>query len=130
MAFVDPKLQLVVQTDASTQGIGAVLLQRGGVHGDQPVAYLSRCFNPTEQRWSTIEQEAFALYFAIKQWSHFLDGRHFEVQTDHRNLLWMAKSETPKVVRWHLQLMEFDFYCCSHTGCGKCYCRRAIATSW
>jgi len=109
LAFIDPQLELVVQTDASTKGIGAVLLQRGGAHGEQPIAYLSRSFNSTEQRWSTIEQEAFALFFAIKNWSHYLDGRHFVVETDHRNLLWMSTSETPKVVRWHLQLMEYDF---------------------
>ncbi|GKT26748.1 hypothetical protein ADUPG1_013469, partial [Aduncisulcus paluster] len=33
----------------------------------------------------------------------------FELQTDHRNLLYMEKSESPKIVRWRLLMQEFDY---------------------
>jgi hypothetical protein len=32
----------------------------------------------------------------------------FIVEIDHKNLLYVAKSETPKVVRWRTFLGEFD----------------------
>lgn len=70
---------------------------------------MSRTFNATETNWSTIEQEAFAIYFAIKHWDHFLAGTHFTVETDHRNLVYMHQSSTPKVMRWRLHLQEYDF---------------------
>ncbi len=30
-------------------------------------------------------------------------------KVDHKNMLWMYKSDTPKVVRWRLRLVPFDF---------------------
>src|SRR5690606_6864596 len=62
-----------------------------------------------EARWATIEQEAYAVYFCILKLSHFLLGHHFIVETDHRNLLYLEKATSPKLVRWRLRLQEFDF---------------------
>eukprot|EP00762_Andalucia_godoyi_P008723 ANDGO_04722.mRNA.1 Retrovirus-related Pol polyprotein from transposon 17.6 len=99
---------IVLRTDASTVGIGGTLLQR--IHGDErPVCYLSRAFTPAESRWSTIEQEAFAVYFCVTSLSHYLLGHNFIVETDHRNLLYLEKSVVPKLIRWRLRLQEYDF---------------------
>jgi hypothetical protein len=40
---------------------------------------------------------------------HYLVGQHFYVHTDHKNLLYILKTETPKVVRWRLRLQEYFF---------------------
>ena len=91
-SIVDPSAELILQTDASSRGMGAVLLQRQKDQPDRPLAFISRAFNPTERKWSTIEQECFGIFYAVKSLSHFLQGVPFEVQTDHRNLLYMATS--------------------------------------
>lgn len=59
--FPDPTQKLLLQTDASTQGIGAVLLQVTDTDDKLPICYESKAFNPTESNWSTIEQEAYAM---------------------------------------------------------------------
>ena len=41
--------------------------------------------------------------------SHLFKGTHFHLHTDHRNLLFMAKCESPKVTRWLLCLQEYDY---------------------
>ena len=73
------------------------------------MAYLSKTFSETERRWSTIEQETYAVYWAITSWESYLLGHQFEVQTDHKNILWLYKSPVPKLLRWRLRLQEYDF---------------------
>jgi hypothetical protein len=101
-------LPIVLRTDASTKGIGGVLMNvDGGV--ELPVCFLSKAFTETESRWSTIEQEAYAVFYCVTNLPHYLLGHPFVVETDHRNLVYLAKSSVPKLVRWHLKLQEFDF---------------------
>ncbi len=38
-----------------------------------------------------------------------LVGQHFYLHTDHKNLLYILKTETPKVVRWRHRLQEYNF---------------------
>ena len=101
LKFVDYLQKIRIRTDASVDGCGAVMYQV--VDGiEQPVAYLSKTFTDTERRWSTIEQETFAVYYAITLWQDYLLGHQFEVETDHRNILWLYKSNAPKILRWRL----------------------------
>lgn len=105
---LDYDREIVLRTDASTDGVGGHLLQR--VDGaERSVCFVSQAFNPTQQRWSTIEQEAYGIYFAIVSMTRFLLGHRFVVETDHRNLMFMRKSTAGKVIRWRLRLSEFNF---------------------
>ena len=109
LAFIDYSQPLILRTDASTVGVGGVLFQMGKGGKEVPVAFVSKAFNETEQKWSTIEQEAFAVYHCIRQLEHYLRGHKFTIESDHRNLTYMYKSAVPKLVRWRLALMEHDF---------------------
>ena len=51
------------------------------------VAYYSRTFLPREERYSTIEKECLAIKLVAQAFR--LLGRPFEIQTDHRSLVWM-----------------------------------------
>jgi hypothetical protein len=102
--------EIFLRTDASEEGCGGYMFQKGddGVT-EEVVQYVSRSFNSTEQRWSTIEQEAFGVYFCVIRLEHLLLGRKFIIETDHANLIYINIAKAPKVVRWRLRLQEFDF---------------------
>ena len=60
LALYDPKASIKVSADASSFGLGAVLLQESEA-GWRPVAYASRSMNETEQRYAQIEKEALGI---------------------------------------------------------------------
>ena len=101
-----PEGQLVLQTDASSIACGAVLLQ-----DTNPVEFYSRKLNEAEQRYSTYEREATALVSAILHFRPILQGRYFEVQTDHRPLLnWKNKPPTSeRQARLLVKIQDLDF---------------------
>ena len=103
-------LPFKIQTDASKIGIGAVLLQTYP-EGDRPVCYLSKKLSPTQQRWPVIEQECYAIVIAIEQWRHYLHGRHFIVESDHKPLesFTIKPQLNDKCERWRLKLQSYDF---------------------
>ena len=88
---------LILRTDASLHGIGAILFN---VENDQehPVWYLSQAFSGAVHNWSTIEQEAYAVFWSILVLEHILRGHAFHVQTDHHNLVYVYKSQVPKLL--------------------------------
>ena len=99
---------IILYTDASLLGLGAMLVQ--DQKGEEvPLMFVSKKFTPTQRNWSTIEQEAFAIFYSILQLQSFLLNRHFFVKTDHRNLGYLSTSVVPKVIRWRLRLLEYRF---------------------
>ncbi|KAH9398026.1 hypothetical protein TYRP_019400 [Tyrophagus putrescentiae] len=99
----------IVACDASNLATGAVLLQ--AINGERRIVdFMSKTFNDTEKRYSTIEREATAILWALEKWEHLLYGRQFRIETDHRPLQWLiSKIDVPgKLGRWALRLMEFD----------------------
>jgi hypothetical protein len=63
---VDYQFPLVLRTDASIVGVGAILFQP--VEGvERPLAYVSQKFSGAASRWSTIDQEAYAVVFAVRK---------------------------------------------------------------
>ena len=106
--FMDDTAPVFLQTDASDYGIGAYLFQR--VNGeDRPVAILSKTLERTQLRWSTPEKEGYAIYYALKKFDYLLRDVRFTLQTDHKNLIYINDTASPKLVRWKLAIQEFDF---------------------
>jgi hypothetical protein len=106
--FFDPEAPVFLQTDASNHGIGAYLFQV--VDGiERPVEFLSKSFTDEQTRWSTPEQEAYAIFYALRKWDHLLSGVKFTLQTDHKNLIYTNTSGSAKVKRWKMLMQEYDF---------------------
>jgi len=56
----------ILQTDASSEGIGAILLQEVG-QIKYTVAFASKKLLPREKNYSTIEREALAIVWGIQK---------------------------------------------------------------
>ena len=97
--------EFIVQTDASAYGLGAVLQQEGHV-----IAYASRTLSAPERNYSVIQRECLAVVYALKQFRHYLLGRHFTIVTDHAPLQWLSAQKMEGLLcRWALALQEYDF---------------------
>ena len=105
--------EIGLDTDASDYGIGAILFQtymdKDGVEQKRIIGYMSRTLNKTQCGWSTYEKEAYAIYAAVMKFSHLLDGHHFIIRTDHKNLTYIRDTGSPKVQRWKYAIQDFDF---------------------
>ncbi|GKB89085.1 reverse transcriptase domain-containing protein [Tanacetum coccineum] len=71
----------IVYCDASNQGLGCVLMQRGKV-----IAYASRQLKIHEKNYTTHDLELGAVVFALKTWRHYLYGTKSVIYTDHKSL--------------------------------------------
>lgn len=88
VAIPDTNAKFIVTTDASDIGMGGTLEQL--VDGQREIIeFYSKAFNKCQQRYSTYEKEATAIVSAIEHWKHFLMGRPFRVETDHKPLCWL-----------------------------------------
>ncbi|CAF3398661.1 unnamed protein product [Rotaria sp. Silwood2] len=99
-----------VQTDASDEGIGAVLSQLYP-EGDRPVAYLSKKFTQAQRKWSPMEQECYAFICALDKWHNYLSGIKFVWETDHKALTQLNQKAqiNKRCERWRLKILEYDF---------------------
>ena len=67
LKYPDFKKQFTLTTDASNDGIGAILSQ-----DRHPCCYISRTLNPPERNYSTTEKELLAIMWAIKRLRQYL----------------------------------------------------------
>ena len=86
LAHYDPKLPVIVATDASPYGVAAVLSHRYPDKSERPIAYASRTLSTSEKNYSQIDREALAIVFGIKRFHEYLFGQHFTLITDNRPL--------------------------------------------
>ncbi|MCP4651913.1 MAG: hypothetical protein GY858_00810 [Candidatus Omnitrophica bacterium] len=63
-----------------------------------------------ERKYPTIEQEALAIIFALKQFRHYIYGHHCIIQTDHAPLKWLLSKpqNNGRLARWAISLLEYD----------------------
>ena len=81
LQYYDPSKPVRVQVDASQSGLGAVVMQNG-----QPIAYALKSLTTAQQAYAQIEKEALALVFGCEKLHHYLYGRDFIAETDHKPL--------------------------------------------
>ena len=103
--FTPTACQFQLHTNARAFGLGAVQEQCGKV-----VAYASRTLTQAERNYSVIQHECLAIIYALKQFRHYLLGRHFTLLTDHAPLQWLADQKMEGLLaHWALAAQEYDF---------------------
>ncbi len=107
LKFFDPSKSVEIFCDASSSGLGAVLLQ-----DDHPVAFSSRSLTDTETRYSQIEKEMLSIVHACTKFHNFIFGNHVTVYNDHKPLEDIFKKallSTPmRIQRMCLRLQWYD----------------------
>ncbi|KAL1920943.1 uncharacterized protein VTP21DRAFT_11578 [Calcarisporiella thermophila] len=113
LAYPNPDLdrEFHLITDASGEGLGAILEQEQDNGERKVISYASRGLHRSEKNYAITDLEALAVVWAIGHFRHYLAGRHFWLHTDHSALRWVFRSENPtgRMARWSIFLSQFDF---------------------
>ena len=107
--YPDPSKKYIVYTDASDNACRAQLSQEhDGM--EFPIAFLLHTFTETKRKWSTTEQEAYGIYYAITKWNYYLQGVTITVKNDHKLLAQFlnGKNANNQVNRWSLELATYN----------------------
>ncbi|XP_076841572.1 uncharacterized protein LOC143485839 [Brachyhypopomus gauderio] len=113
LAHPDFSRPFVLSTDASSDGLGAVLSQViPGEERARPIAFASKSINRAQSRYPAHRLEFLALKWAIcDKFSHWLKGHSFTVWTDNNPLTHILTK--PKLdaceQRWVAKLAAFEF---------------------
>ena len=64
----------------------------------------------TQRKWSTTEQEAYGVYYAITKWSYYFQGADIIGQNDHKplNKFLDGKNANNKVNKWGLEIATYN----------------------
>ena len=113
LALYDPALDVKVSADASSFGLGAVLLQRHGKDW-RPVVYASRSMTEAEKRYAQIEKKALATVWSCEKFEDYILGKQIEIETDHKPLVPLFNSKyldalPPRVLRFRLRMTRFSY---------------------
>ena len=91
-----------------------------------PIAFLIHTFSETLRKWSTAEQEAYGVYYAITKWNYHLQGLDIIVRNNHKPLTKFlnGKNGNNKVNRWGIELVTynitFEWICGAHNKAADC----------
>ena len=110
LPYPDPKLPYLLDTDASAEGVGAVLSQvKDGA--ERVVAYYSAKFSKPERNYCVTRKELLAVLKRVEHFHPYLYGAEFTIRTDHAALQWLKTLKVPEgqLARWLGRLEQYNY---------------------
>lgn len=108
LGYYNPKKPVVLSVDASSTGLGAVLLQ-----DEQPIAYASRALTESQQKHAQIEKETLAILYGLQKFHQYVYGKHVTVESDHKPLEHILNRSLhkapPRIQRMMMLLLKYDY---------------------
>ncbi|GFX54439.1 transposon Tf2-6 polyprotein [Trichonephila clavipes] len=101
-----------IHTDASMDGLTAVLLQRSPDDNSlHPIYYMSRKTSETERKYTSYELEVLAIIETLKKFKVYILGMPFKTITDCNAFTkTMSKKDlNTRIARWALNLQDYDY---------------------
>ncbi|GJT23074.1 putative reverse transcriptase domain-containing protein [Tanacetum coccineum] len=113
LALPDRPEDFVVYYDASTLGLGCVLMQRGKM-----IAYASRQLKVHEKNYMTHDLELGVVMFSLMIWRHYLYGTKSVIYTDQKSLqhIFSQKELNMRQRRWIELFSDYDCKIRYHPG--------------
>lgn len=109
LSTVDMDKTFRIECDSSDYSVGAVLLQQDDHKIWKPLAFESKRLSQEERSLPAQERELLAILIALRKWRCFIDGKKYQVFTDHLPLKYFRdqKKPVPRLIRW---MSEIELY--------------------
>ena len=85
-AHYSPKREIIITTDVSKHGLGAMLWQTQPDRNRKPIQYASRYLNDAEKRYSTNDLELLAGVWGLEHFRFYIYGNPIKLFSDHSAL--------------------------------------------
>ena len=112
LAYVNYKKPLKLHTNASENGLGAILYQKQDDGTDHIITYANRTLSKSERNYDAHKLEFLALKWSVTEGFHeSLYGGHFEVYMDNNPLTYILNTATLDATgqRWVASLANYNF---------------------
>jgi hypothetical protein len=102
-----------VYCDASSTGLGGVLMQEGRV-----ISYSSRQLRRHEEHYPTHDLELAVVVMALRTWHHYLLGNKVHIYTDHKSLKYIFTQPdlNMRQRRWLEMIKDYELKVHYHLG--------------
>ena len=119
LTLYDPNKGTKIAADASSFGLGVVVLQEEAPGDWKPVSFISQSMTSTECKYAQIEKEALAVTWACERSSNYIVGKSITIETDHKPLVPLLMKHTidklpPRLQRYKMKLMRFNIKDVNH----------------
>jgi hypothetical protein len=108
-ALPQPNQPFILETDGSSEGLGACLTQRLGGK-PRVIGYASRALQDHEKNYPAFLLEQAAAVFGIESFSAYLQGGSFELIIDHKPLLALSAVHKKTLARLQQLMSEYNFH--------------------
>ena len=109
----NPEQPTILEADASTHALGAVISQLDPEGKMHPIAFHSWKFNPAELNYDIYDKEMLAIVDSLEHYRHLFEGlgQQITIYSDHHNLLWFTETKVynRRQACWAEKLAKYDF---------------------
>ena len=111
LEFPEPNWSYELHTDASLEGIGAVLFQKDPAGKLHTIEFASKSLSNAQRKQAIPVLECYAIVWALKKFRCYVHGVHVDIYTDHYGLQYMKKKKDPpaQIQRWWWDIADYDF---------------------